>query len=55
VLIDRIDRFNDMFGAGAFGAGLATYVTGPSHKHWKYTAAVLDRFLHGCGRGWKPN
>ncbi len=45
-MIERIDRFNDLFGAGTFAAATATYITTPTHKQWKYTPAVLDRFLN---------
>jgi len=43
-IIERIDRFNDLFGAGTFGAAMASYVTSPTHKQWKYSGAVLDKF-----------
>ena len=44
-VIARIDRFNDLFGAGAFGAALATVFGTPKPAQWKYSGAVLDRFL----------
>lgn len=42
--IARIDRFNDLYGAGTSGAAFGA-IFGPSHRTWPHTPAMLDRFL----------
>jgi hypothetical protein len=44
-LIERIDRFNDLFGAGGMRAAIATLTGSPTHKKWRHTPAVLEIFL----------
>jgi len=39
----RVDRFNDLFAAGAFGA--LTTLTPPPLRHWRYTPNVLTKFF----------
>jgi hypothetical protein len=43
-LIARIDRFNDLYGAGTSGTIWGT-LFGPSHRSWPDTPAMLDKFL----------
>lgn len=45
-LIARIDRFNDLFGAGGGGAAWATLTGSVKHRTWRHTPAVLDKFLN---------
>jgi len=43
-LIARIDRFNDLYGAGTSGTIWGT-LFGPSHRSWPDTPVMLDKFL----------
>ena len=43
-LIARIDRFNDLYGAGMSGAVYGT-IFGPTRRTWPHTPEMLDRFL----------
>ncbi len=48
-ITDRVNKFNDLFGAGQAGAltdTLKSPVSSPSHKSWKYTSYVIDKFLN---------
>jgi hypothetical protein len=45
-LVTRIDRFNDLYAAGRWGAGWSMITGGmPTHRTWPHTPAVVDRFL----------
>jgi hypothetical protein len=44
-LIDRIDRFNDLYEAGKWGAFKAKTVGSVEHRFWPRTAIMLDKFL----------
>jgi hypothetical protein len=44
-LIDRIDRFNDLYGAGGWGAFKAMTVGSVEHRFWPRTAIMLNKFL----------
>jgi hypothetical protein len=44
-LIDRIDRFNDLYDAGAW-SGLKTMIVGSvKHRFWPRTPIMLNKFL----------
>ena len=47
--VRRIDRFNDVYGAGVGGSLLGT-LTRPVHRAWPHTPRMLDRFLDWAGR-----
>ena len=45
-MIDRIDRFNDLYEAGGWGAARAMITGGTTHRRiWPRTAIMFDRFL----------
>jgi hypothetical protein len=43
-LIRQVDRFNDLYGGGIWGAIWGT-LTSPTHRTWPDTPAMLDKFL----------
>jgi hypothetical protein len=45
-LIDRIDRFNDLYESGKWGAIKAMTVGSVEHRFWPRTAIMLDKFLN---------
>jgi Domain of unknown function (DUF4157) len=44
-MIDRINRFNDLYESGASGAARAMVTGGTSHRPWPRTPDMLDKFL----------
>jgi hypothetical protein len=44
-MIDRIDRFNDLYEAGGFGAVRAMVTGGTKHRFWPRTPIMFNRFL----------
>lgn len=48
-LITRVNTFNNLYGAGKLGTGLATLVSpivSPSKRNWPHTPVVADKFLN---------
>ncbi len=44
-LVARINRFNDLYNSGSFGAARAIITGGIQHRTWPRTSAVVQRFL----------
>ncbi len=48
-IIDKVDKFSDLFAAGIMGSAWATVlspVTPPSRRKWPHTSEVVDKFLN---------